>query len=123
MHDFIRILAETGSSGPPAPDNSVKIAVITAISVVIAAALTAFATTFTRNHDEPDSDQDYVDELLRRAEVAENRCQTLEAKLVQETANAYRYREYLIAAGYNPDTGSPVSNQRGGVSHGEASAT
>lgn len=121
MHEIIRLLAD--SSGPPSTDNSVKIAIITAVSVVIAAAITAFATTFTRGHDEPDSDQDYVDELVRRAESAEDRCQGLEAKLLSETANAYRYREYLVAAGYNPDTGLPVSNQRGGVSNGEASAT
>lgn len=106
MHEILHLLA---ANGPPAtPDNSVKIAIITAVSVVIAAAITAISATFTRRHTQNDGSQHYVDELVRRAEVAERRCVTLESTNQSLTSRVDDLEAYCWRAGVDPTTGKQV---------------
>lgn len=118
MHEILRFLAD-GVTGPApipsAPDQSVKIAIITAISVVIAAAFTAISATFTKRHnsDHPHAtDQDYMDELVRRAEVAERRSNRLEQQRDLLTERVDELERYLWRAGVDPNTGDAVTHLR-----------
>lgn len=107
MH-WLRVLA---ASTPAAPDNSVKIAIITALSVVVAAAITAYATTFTRHHrsdDDGPTEQDYVAELLRRAEVAERRFQRVEQRNESLIERVDDLERYCWRNGIDPNDGHSV---------------
>lgn len=113
MHEILRLLADGANTvtnnTPPAPDNSVKIAIITAMSVVLAAAITAVSATFTRRHDDDvRADQDYVDELVRRAEVAERRVTHLEHQRDSLNERVDELERYCWRAGIDPNTGEPV---------------
>lgn len=127
MHEILRFIAE-GVSTAPTPsitipsstDNSVKIAIITAISVVIAAAITAISATFTKRHASGnDSDQDYVDELVRRAEVAERRVARLEDERDTLLSRVDQLETYCWRAGIDANSGNPVVPiHPGGGRHG-----
>lgn len=105
MHEIVRLLV----NGPPVQDNSLKIAIITAASVVIAAAITAFASTFTRaRRNENRTEQEYVDELVRRAEVAERRAQRMEESRDSLQDRVDELEGYCWRAGIDPNTGHPV---------------
>lgn len=111
MHEILRILAEGVSrthTTPPIADNSVKIAIITAISVVFAAAITAVSATFTKRHSGDESEQDYVDELVRRAEVAERRSSRLEEHRDSLLDRVDELERYCWRAGIDPNTGDTV---------------
>jgi hypothetical protein len=117
VHEILRFLAEgVTNTPPPVPDNSVKIAIITAISVVLAAAITAISATFTRRGRDEDhqSDQDYVDELVRRSEVAERRSTRLENQRDSLLDRVDELERYCWRAGIDPNTGDPVVPTRSG---------
>jgi hypothetical protein len=114
VHEILYILAE-GSLTPPPPDNTLKAAIVSACAVVLAAAITGFAATFTRRHGHHPSEEDYVDELVRRAEVAERRVATLEFRNESLTDRVDELERYCWRAGVDPGTGDPVvtSHERG----------
>lgn len=127
MHEIVRILVEGASNAPtsvtpPSSDGGVRIAIITAISVVVAAAITAFATTLNKHHGAEDNDDhDYIAELVRRAEVAEARINSLEHRNDSLVDRVDELERYCWRAGIDPNTGSSVvvgnSGPKGG-SHG-----
>lgn len=120
MHDLVHILIAAASVAPSstAPgqvlnqpsDNSLKIAIVTAISVVFAAAITALATTITR-HREGEGSSDYVSELIRRAEVAENRSSILEVRNDSLTARVDELEDTCWHNGVDPNTGRRVPSK------------
>lgn len=113
MHELLAysILA----SDPAGPsDNSLKIAIVTAVSVVIAAAITAIATTLQRRRDSgaapasTSTAQDFISELLRRAEVAERRNTTLESQKDSLTNRVDELESICWRHGIDPDTGQSI---------------
>jgi hypothetical protein len=128
VRTLLDLLADA-SANPP--DNSVKIAIITALSVVVAAAITGFATTFHRRKSDSEEEspsvasgaQNFVAELLRRAEVAERHVDTLERKnesLVQRVDELERLAWHN---GIDPNTGEtvmPHKRRYGGIDDGSA---
>ena len=117
MHEALYYFA-SGSVSAPAPDDSVKIAIITAISVVLAAIVTAFTTTFSRHKNDGADDhsaQSYVEELIRRAETAERHSAELEKTRVELETTRQALNDhvddlerYCWHAGIDPSTGRPV---------------
>lgn len=113
MHEIL-FLALTSSAPaattvPTGSSDSVKIAIITAISVVLAAAITAVSATFTKRHsNDTHSEQFYVDELVRRAEIAETRAGRLEELRDGLLKQIDVLEGYCWRAGVDPNTGESV---------------
>lgn len=111
MHELLASLFADPATSVPAPtDNGLKIAVITAISVVLAAAITAVATTLQRRREDTSevTSQDFITELLRRAEVAETRSASLEARNESLTSRVDELENHCWRHGVDPNTGNLV---------------
>lgn len=72
VHDFVLGLISAGTSTSSGTDSTVKVAIVTAVGLVIAAAITAFASTFQRERaahsPAPAADnftRDYINGLVR----------------------------------------------------------
>lgn len=92
MHDLLGGLANAvhllaDGSGAGSGDTAVKAAVIGAGALIIATAITAFASTFQRTRPvpqpEPEPDPPLVAELRRRAVSAEGRASRAEVRIDQ----------------------------------------
>jgi hypothetical protein len=114
VHELLAALSFLAEGNTPQVPNSdtssYKIAIITTIGVIIAAAITAAATTIQRRRDVPtDGTQDLIAELQRRAATAEAKVSDLAAK---EDSLAYRVDElegYCWQNGIDPRDGKPVA--------------
>jgi low affinity Fe/Cu permease len=109
VHEIFLRHFGAGVTTPSGSSDSLKIAIITAVSVVLAAIITGITTVVTRHRREDHhGEQDYVDELLRRAETAEHHVTRLEDQRDSLNDRVDELERYCWRAGIDPHTGDAV---------------
>lgn len=113
MYELLASASRLSNPSVPTPTDtsSLKIAIITAISVVIAAAITAAATTIQRRRDHQntaDVSQDFIAELQRRATTAEAQVASLTERYQSSQQRVDELEDYCWQNGVDPRTGEPV---------------
>lgn len=111
-HVLAALFATGTQTAPATPDNTLKVALISGLAAVVAAAITAFAATFQKSRPieqfmrtEQQLQQDDVDletELRRRAETAEDLVMARDRRIAQ-------LERYLYVNHIDPETGSRFS--------------
>lgn len=114
---LVSLLADTAPSGS---GENLKIAIISTLGLVLAAAITAIFATFRKDQSitiapNPATTTDYIAELIRRATEAEHKAETLQASLdaEQQTTRVRdleidRLTRMLLVARIDPATGGPL---------------
>lgn len=116
---LVSLLADAVPAGG-GDSNSVKIAIISTLGIVLAAAITAIFATFRRDQGitiapTPATTTDYIAELIRRATEAEHKTEILEASLEAEQQTVRvrdveidRLTRILLVARIDPANGGPL---------------
>lgn len=107
-----RLFATVADGQGNPPSDTFKVAVVTTIGVVLAAAITALAATFQRDKSAPlatvSTTQDLIAELARRAEAAERREQILHRKYELIMRRVDELEGYCWRHQIDPDTGHAI---------------
>lgn len=107
------------SASGSSTDNTFRVAIVTTIGVVLAAAITALATTFSRDRGAAPTvaatTKDFLNELQRRAEAAERREQILQRKTELLSRRVDELEGYCWRHLVDPNTGLAItSNEQAG---------
>jgi len=117
---LVSLLADTAPSGG-GDNNSLKIAIISTLGIVVAAAITAIFATFRRDTSivtapTPQTTTDYITELVRRATEAETQLHAKDTIIQQRDNEIDRLNRILLIARIDPTNGRPLSGSGPGGS-------
>jgi flagellar basal body-associated protein FliL len=116
---LVSLLADA-SPASAGDSNSLKIAIISTLGLVLAAAITAIFATFRKDTSitiapNPATTTDYIAELIRRATEAEHKSDVIQASLEAEQQTVRvrdmeldRLTRILLVARIDPATGGPL---------------